>query len=177
MWDELETSIKIYSKGNVFFGEGDKNADIMVVFDHPTQKMNETKQIKASNEYNVLKKIFDFVNIDIETCYHTFLVKYFSTTLVEEAQRKESLKYLLDEIYLVNPKYIICIGEDAFNYLYKYYAKNDTNKLVIDISKCIGKAYDFYGILLIPLYDMSKIKSLSNKQKKEMVEILRRINK
>lgn len=177
MWDELETSIKIYSKGATFFGEGEKESDIMVVFDHPTEKMNETKQIKASNEYNVLKKILDFVNIDIDKCYLTFLVKYFSLNLIEESQRKEGLQYLLDEIYLVNPKYVICIGEDVFNFLYKYYTKNDTNKLVIDISKCIGKAYDFYGILLISLYDMSKIKGLSNKQKKEMVEILRRINK
>lgn len=177
MWEELETDIKIYAKGSTIFGEGKKDADIMVLFDHPFEEMQNNKQIKATKEYQILKKIFNYVEIDDNKCYYTFLIKYFSSNLVEENLRKESIKYLLDEIYLVNPKYIICVGEDIFNYLYKYYIKNDTNKLVIDISKCVGKAYDFYGILLIPIYDMFKIKSLSYEDKKKMVEILRRVNK
>lgn len=177
MWDELETGIKIYSKSKPFFGEGNRDADIMVIFDHVTDKMNEINQIKGSQEYNILKKIFDFVKIDVNKCYYTTLIKYYTENIIENIFRKESMEYLLYEIYLVKPKYIICIGEEIFNHLYKYHEKKDTDKLLIDISKCANEVFDFYGILLIPLFDMSKIKNMTNKQKKEMVDILRGINK
>ena len=50
-------------------------------------------------------------------------------------------------------------------------------KLVIDISKCVGNVYDFYGIGLIPIYDMFKVKSLTYNEKKKMADILRGVNK
>lgn len=56
MWEELETGIKIYAKNTPYFGEGNKDADILVVFDHPFEK-----QLVGSENFKVLSNIFNFV--------------------------------------------------------------------------------------------------------------------
>lgn len=178
MWEELETDIKIYAQNVPLFGEGNKNAKILILFDHPTKEMNDVRQIRVGKEYDILKTIFEYVGIDIKDCYYTLLVKYYIPNLIEDSVRKESMKYLLKEIYLVDPDYIICIGEEIFNYIYKYYTKKrEENKLLVDISQSIGNIYELKGMKIVPMYDMYKIKNLKKVEKQKIVDVLKGITK
>lgn len=189
MWEELEIAIKLNKKCNVennksmlFMGQGKiEKPDIMVIFDHPSQDMLEKKSIIDSNEYNILKPIFDYVKIDLNNCYFTTLVKYYNNNIVKDEQRDASMGYLLEEIYLLDPKNILCIGEDLFNYLYKYYTKkNDLynkDKLLVNIHKNVGDMFNFYDIPLIALCEVDKIKKLNRDIKNKLVNSLKGRNK
>lgn len=86
------------------------------------------------------------------------------------------MKYLIEEIYLINPKYIISIGEGLFNFIYRYYM-NDYNLSYVDIRKVIGLPYDFYNIGLLPIPDIEYIKRLPNDNKKILYDSIKELNK
>ncbi len=162
MWEEIEKDIKLYDECNylhldqdAILGIGDKKSNIIIVFDKISHSMKESNSIIRSVEYNKLKIILDFINVDINNCYVTCLNKYYNKMQdISYDDRKYAMSIFLKELYLVNPKYIICVGEDIFNYLYRYYTGKE-NK--VDILKNVGKIFEFYNLNLIPIYDIEYI--------------------
>lgn len=187
MWEDLEIGIKLNDKCNVnkvktpvFMGQGKKeNPEVMVIFDHPTDIMYNQKNIIGTDDYEVLKNIFDYVKINMNDCYFTTLTKYYNKDIIKDSERKACMSFLLEEIFLLNPKNIVCVGEETFNYLYKYFIKENKNedKIIIDIKKNMGNIFNFYDICLIPIVDMKKIKDLNSTLKKKIVESLKERNK
>lgn len=184
MWKELELQIKICDKCNPhglktspIIGEGNKNADIVVVFDSISKSMSDSKSIIFSEECKSLKPILKFVKIDFDNCYFTTLTKYYNKGIIGYEERYSCMKFLLEEIYLVEPKYIVVVGENLFNFIYTYYTNKKTNKKLIDITKNVGSVFDFYGIKLIPIYDMEYISKASNEEKRKLVKVLKEMTK
>lgn len=185
MWEELEIETKLcidnenddnQKISKIFFGEGNKEAKIVVLFEGITEKMLKADSIINSEDINVLKIIFEFTGISLDDCYFTALNKYHKKGIIEESQREDNMRVLLKELYLVNPKYLIVIGQNLFDYIYKYYTKNTSREILVDIGKNVGKIFEFYGMGLIPLYNLQKIHDLKNKDKKVIVELLKGIN-
>ncbi len=182
MWEEIEKDIKLYDECNYLhldqdpiMGIGNKNAKIMVVFDKVTHSMNEKSNILNSIEYEKLKVIFDFVKINIDDCYFTCFNKYYNKMQsIEFKDRKYSMSIFLKEMYLVEPEYIVSVGEDIFNYLYKYYTHKENN---VDILKNVGKIFEFYNKKLIPIYDIEYIGKLNRDKKRELAQVLKEITK
>ncbi|WP_068268210.1 uracil-DNA glycosylase family protein [Caviibacter abscessus] len=184
MWNELELKIKIDIKCNPlksrlepFVGEGNKNADIFVVFDSITKSMSACKSIIPSDECKMLKTIFEFSKINFDDCFFTTLNRYYNPNIIEYEERNTCMKFLLEEIYLVKPKYIVVVGEEIFNFMYMYYTKKKKNKKYVDIVKNVGTVFDFYGIPLIPIYDMSYISKAKLEEKRKLVQVLKEIKK
>lgn len=184
MWNELELQIKIDNKCNPlkskldpFIGEGNKNADILVVFDSITKSMAACKSIKLSDEVKKLKTVLEFSKINFNDCFFTTLNRYYNPNIIEYEERRNCMKFLLEEIYLVKPKYIIAVGENIFNFMYMYYTKKNINKKYVDIIKNVGTIFDFYGINLVPIYDIGYISKAKVEEKRKLVQILREIKK
>ncbi|WP_067141422.1 hypothetical protein [Oceanivirga salmonicida] len=182
MWNEIEKDIKLYEECNYLnidqepvHGIGNEKAKVVIVFDKVTHSMFEKRGILDSFEYEKLKVIFDFAKIDIKECYFTCLNKYYNKMQsIDYDKRKYAMSIFLKEIYLIEPEYIVSIGEDIFNYLYKYYTKKETN---IDILKNVGKIFGFYGKKLVPIYDIEYISKLSKEKKRELIKVLKEITK
>lgn len=182
MWEELEKEIKLYDESNLLkieleplYGVGNRNAKFLFLFDQVTNSMNENKSIKKSNEFDKLSLILDFVKIDINNCYFTCLNKYYNKmNKIDFENRKYDISLFLKELYLIQPEYIVTVGEDVFNVLFTYYTTKN-NK--VDILKNVGKIFDFYGKKLTPIYDMEYVSKINNDKKRELVNILKEINK
>lgn len=182
MWEELEKEIKLYDEVDIlklgtepFLGIGNRNAKILILFDQVTDSMYENKSILKNKQIDKLTIIFDFIGININECYITCLNKYYNKmNKIEDKNRKYAISTFLKEVYLVQPEYIITIGEPVFNYLFRYYTKKEEN---VDILKNVGKIFDFYGKKLVPIYDMEYIPKLKKEDKTKLVKILKEINK
>ena len=108
MWKELELQIKICDKCNPhglktspIIGEGNKNADIVVVFDSISKSMSDSKSIIFSEECKSLKPILKFVKIDFDNCYFTTLTKYYNKEIIGYEERYSCMKFLLEENLMV----------------------------------------------------------------------------
>ncbi|VWL85415.1 hypothetical protein [Oceanivirga miroungae] len=182
MWEELEKEIKLYDECNYLnldvepiLGVGNKKAKFFVLFDSVTDSMNENKDVEKSKEYEKLKVIFNFCEIDLNNCYFTCLDKYYSKNeKIDFEKRKYAMSILLKELFIVKPEYVITIGENILNYIY-YYLTDRKDK--IDILKSVGKIFDINNMKFVPIYDIEHIGKLDKKKKKELVEILKEINK
>lgn len=181
MWEELDEEIKLCidcnpskSKIEHLLGEGNREAKVVVIFDNITESMINSKSILKSEEVKFLDLILNFSNIKKEQCYYTTLVKYYNSSYTMEKERIASIPYLIKELTLINPEYIIVIGENLFDFLFKYYTNSNEK---VDVVKNVGKIFNFYGTMMIPIYDLAYIKNLKPKDKKKMVDILKEINK
>lgn len=184
MWKELELQIKIDSKCNPlrskdspFIGEGNKKANILVVFDNITKSMSNLGSIKLSDEGKMLKTIFEFSKINFDDCFFTTLSRYYNPNIIEYSERHSCIKFLLEEIYMVKPEYIVAVGENIFNFIYMYYTKKKKNKKYVDIIKNVGTIFDFYGMKLIPIYDIGYISKAKVEEKRKLVQVLKEIKK
>lgn len=182
MWDEIyrklssDDKIKVNLKDyKVFMGEGNKNAEIIILLDSVDDDIDNNISLLKSKKFEQIYKILQFSKIDIDRCYFTCLIKS-KVREINDDLRRAYMKYLVEEIYLVNPKYIISIGEGLFNFIYRYYM-NDYNLSYVDIRKVIGLPYDFYNIGLLPIPDIEYIKRLPNDNKKILYDSIKELNK
>lgn len=147
----------------IFMGEGNINADYIIIYEKIDNQLIDNKTIFETKNYEQIAKILDYTKIDKKNCYFTHLIKS-SVKNTDDNIRKKYMKYLLEEIYIVKPKYIYVIGENLLNFIYRYYNKNFKLEF-LDINKIIGNLYEFYGMGLLPIPDIESIKRLDNSKK------------
>lgn len=180
MWEEIEKEIKLYDECNYFnldddaiLGIGNKKAKYLILFDSVTESMYENKGIEKSKEFEKIKLIFNYCEINLDNCYFTCLDKYYTKNeKIDFDKRKFSMSIFLKELFIVKPEYVITIGENVLNYIY-YYMTNKKDK--INILKSVGNIFSIGNINIVPIYDMEHISKLDNKKKKELADIIKEI--
>lgn len=129
----LNNEIKLLSyqlKKNIFHGWGNLNADIILVIDKPTEMFYNTgKDEQATNLIssllsNAAAKLDQ--KFDSSYIYKTFL---FKGKKENDAEIGCYSQLLTTEINIINPKYIICMGQESSNLLIKKDYNLETGRL------------------------------------------------
>ncbi|CAM3180598.1 uracil-DNA glycosylase family protein [Streptobacillus felis] len=183
MWKELEYRIRtldVYRnyKENVEImqGMGNKNANIMLILNDVEKEAFENENILESNKGRVVKNIFNFVGINLDEIYITSLYKLEKSNIIFNSNTTdELLDVLITEIMLVNPKYIITVGEEVFNVLISDSLGKDIKKNNVNINKCVGNIYNYFNKVLVPIYDIQYITKSKKEEKMKIVEVLKLI--
>ena len=89
--------------------------------------------------------------------------------LIEKENIDKCYDFLIGQIALLNPEYIITVGE------------NPTRKLLgteEDIYDMVGKIYDYIGdIKIIPIYNKSYLFKATDREKWQLIKIFEKLNK
>jgi len=146
-----------HSNMEPLFGIGNVNSDVYIIGTNFGFLDNNLNNILKNMVQNVL--MIDFKNI-----YMTNIIKCESNGTNLDNFVNICKDYLIKQIEINKPKYIITIG-DSFNYMM------DNNSQIVDVS---GNIYDFMDSKLIPMLDLNFVyKNPSYKQ--EMFTDLQKI--
>ena len=121
MWDDLKLEIDMCAKCVLekirikpIIGEGSKNADILFVLDSISEEEDNKQKLLADKNGEYFKKFLEYSKIDIEKCYFTTLTKCSShSNLINEDSILKCHEFLIAQIALINPKYVVTVGERA----------------------------------------------------------------
>jgi len=156
------------SRTNVVFGEGDPKADIMFVGEAPGSNEDSTGKPFVGRSGELLTKMIENVLLlRREDVYITNIVKCRPRNNAEPTPTEAHTcqPYLLKQIELIQPKFIVALGATAYHYL----SGDETN-----ISKVRGTIHKQDGYTLIPTYHPSYL--LRNPSaKKDVFEDLKMI--
>lgn len=125
-WDKLEYLCKSCnrcrlsrSRTNVVFGKGNRNARLMFVGEGPGREEDLQGLPFVGRAGQLLDRIMDAAGVNREEVYIANIVKCRPPNnrvpLPEEA--KKCLPYLRNQVYLVKPKIIVCLGATAARYI------------------------------------------------------------
>jgi DNA polymerase len=137
------------SRTNVVFGEGNTNAEIMFVGEAPGSNEDSTGKPFVGRSGELLTKMIEKVLlIHREDVYITNIVKCRPRDNAEPTPTEAHTcqPYLLKQIELIQPKFIVALGATAYHYL----SGDETN-----ISKVRGTIHKQDGYTLIPTYHPS----------------------
>ncbi len=130
---------------NLVFGEGDPDADQMIVGEAPGEEEDRSGRPFVGRAGQLLDKILASVEIDRNDIYLTNIVKFRPpgnrNPHPEEIQASEGI--LLEEIRLVQPQIIATLGNVPTQYFL------DTRD---GITRTHGTWHDWHGITVYPLY-------------------------
>lgn len=182
-WKNAETLDKLYNKihtckkckfgntrKNFVFGSGNSNAQLMLVGEAPGADEDEQGEPFVGRAGQLLTKIIESINFTREEIYIANIVKCRppENKTPAEDEYKDCLPYLLKQINLIKPKFILTLGAVPLKAL----MGNDWQ-----ISKCRGKVYDYNGITLIPTFHPAYLLRNPNAKKDvwEDVKLLRKL--
>lgn len=168
MWNELEIELRLCNKCiNPIIGQGNKDAEILFVMDEISEEENKQKQLLVDKYGEYFKKFLAYSNLDLSRCYFTTLLKCRIENRLPEKQDYDYWKeYLIMQIAIINPKYIITVGENVTKYL--------LNKQE-DIFNLFGNIYDYYGIKVIPLLDKNYLIKAKESEKWKIIRIFEKL--
>jgi DNA polymerase len=121
-WNDLEQICKICKKcdlhidrKNVVFGEGNQQANLIFISEAPGQQEDESGRPYVGKSGLLFDKIIESVGITREEIYLANILKCRPPNnrnpLTEE--REACLPYLRNQIQLIQPKIIVCLGRVA----------------------------------------------------------------
>ena len=177
MWDDLKLEIDMCEKCVLekirikpIIGEGNKNADILFVLDSISEEEDNKQKLFDDKNGEYFKKFLEYSKIDMERCYFTTLTKCSSHgNLINEDSILKCHEFLIAQIALINPKYIVTVGERPTRFLLQ-------NTIKEDIRNLVGQMYDFYGeIKIVPIYDISYLFKATDKEKWKLIKILEKL--
>jgi len=108
------------SRNKTVFGEGNINADIILIGDMPLEMEDKVGKISLGRSGAMLTAMIEKVlKIPRSQVYITNLLKCHSsaTKQAHETQFHTCKAYLFKEVELIKPKIIITLGEEAYHYL------------------------------------------------------------
>ncbi len=164
-------SAEVTSRTNDIFhfllGEGNYDADVMVVGYMPSAKEEEYAQNILEDDRDKLLKVLEPLGLSIDDVYMTYLMKYrpyrindkgrIVSRSPEEEELEFFLPYLEKEISLINPKLIITLGNEALRWMTgDKTVKIDTDEDMLFVTGILGKSYKLYPLHLL---SNAKIKS------------------
>ncbi len=130
---------------NLVFGEGDPDADLMIVGEAPGEEEDRSGRPFVGRAGQLLDKILASVEIDRNDIYLTNIVKFRPPAnrnpRPEEIQASEGI--LLEEIRLVQPQIIATLGNVPTQYFL------DTRD---GITRTHGAWHDWHGVTVYPLF-------------------------
>ena len=172
----LDTYISYRGKGKSILSEGNENAEIMIILNDIKEEALLSGEILNSEEGKKLKDILNFIGIKLSDVYLTSLYKLDKGYINIGYNTIDGLLDILHtEILLVNPKYIISVGQEVFNVLVSDNLNLDMSKSNVDVYNSVGKIFKYNNMALIPIYDLSYITRAKKEEKSKIVEVLRSI--
>ena len=155
---------------NPIIGKGNKKAKILFVLENISEKEDLKKELLIDKKGEYFKKFLEYSNIDLTKCYFTTLTKCSSHgENIENNCIKRCKDYMITQIALLNPEYIVTVGEVVT----KNFIKSNE-----EIKNMIGKIYGYKGkIKIVPIYDTSYLLKASDKEKWIVIRILEELNK
>ncbi|OGU61692.1 MAG: uracil-DNA glycosylase [Ignavibacteria bacterium GWF2_33_9] len=133
------------TRNKFVFGVGNPNADIMVIGEGPGSDEDQQGEPFVGRAGQLLTKILSAINLERDDVFIANVVKCRppGNKTPTESDFKECLPYLLKQIEIIKPKFILTLGAvPLLALLGKDYK----------ISKDRGKVIDYNGIKLIPTY-------------------------
>lgn len=133
------------TRQNLVFGEGNPNAEIMVIGEGPGADEDAKGEPFVGRAGQLLTKILGAINLKREDVFIANVVKCRppGNKTPTETEFSDCLPYLLKQIEIINPKFILTLGAVPLLALFgKEY----------QISKHRGKILDYKGIKVIPTY-------------------------
>lgn len=177
MWENLEVEVDICERcklgkkyGNIrIVGQGNQEAEIFFLLDEINRKEAEKRLLLEDENGKLLKKFFEYSNLNIDRCYFTTLTKCYKTDNIIEEKDIEMCRNFLDtQIALVNPKCIISVGEKPTKALIK--------DQKVDMKKMFGEEYSYFGTPVIPIYDIDYfLNKTTDKEKWKIANIFAKI--
>lgn len=138
-------------------GEGNYDANVMVIGFLPSAKEEEYGQNILEDDRDKLLKVLSPLGLSVDDVYITYLMKYRpyrvndKGRIVSRSPQEEELEffmpYLEKEISLINPKLIITLGNDALRWLIgDKSVKVDTDEDLLYVTGILGKSYKLYPL-------------------------------
>ena len=121
-WNTLEESCRnckdcalCQGRTNVVFGVGNRNADIMFVGEGPGAQEDLQGEPFVGPAGKLLDDMLSIIDLDREKCYIANIVKCRppGNRDPREEEQDACVGYLWDQIALVKPKIIVCLGRIA----------------------------------------------------------------
>lgn len=163
-WEELEEAIKDCKKcklctnrTNIVLGEGNKNADIMLIGEGPGADEDRLARPFVGKAGQLMDKAFEGLGINRNDLYIANIVKCRppSNRVPEEDEAEACLDYLRNQVLLVKPKIIVLLGSTALkNILGKEYS----------ITTSRGKWIEKKGIMYMPTWHPAALLRDENKK-------------
>ena len=121
-WNSLEKSSQnctacalCQRRTNVVFGVGNRNADIMLIGEGPGEQEDLQGEPFVGAAGKLLDDMLSIIDLDREKCYIANIVKCRppGNRDPKEEEQDACVGYLWDQIALVRPKIIVCLGRIA----------------------------------------------------------------
>lgn len=121
-WDELEQQCHSCKKcqlcetrHNVVFGVGNKNADIMLIGEGPGEQEDLQGVPFVGAAGKLLDDMMSIIDLNRENCYIANIVKCRppKNRDPQEAEQNACIDYLRNQVALIQPKIIVCLGRIA----------------------------------------------------------------
>lgn len=176
MWNELKMEINLCNnctlskiRKNAIIGEGNKKGKILFLMDNISLVEDKKGKLLVDKKGEYFKKFLEYSKLDLSKCYFTTLTKCSNNDeLISDKYINNCFDYLIGQIALINPKFIITVGEIP------------TKKILNiddDIHNMVGKVYDYIGgIKVIPIYNKSYLFKASDKEKWNLIKIFEELN-
>ncbi|MBC8385332.1 MAG: uracil-DNA glycosylase [Candidatus Cloacimonetes bacterium] len=139
------------TRTNVIFGEGNKDADIMLIAQAPGELEDKENKMFIGPSGKVLDKLLENAGISRKEIYITNLIKCNLPQNRRPKQREISAcsGYLDEEIVEVDPKILAPLGYYATKYLFAKYELNPFTKN--EFPTKIGKSFPVKNRIIFPL--------------------------
>ena len=151
---------------NFITGRGNKDADVMIVFDSPFINDLQSQSIASSKEYNdYLNNYLGKIGLSLDTTYVTCFCKCFISDKSKKPTKVMKKKcfdlYLDNEIRTVKPKVIIIIGKMITQWLIP--AVNNR----FPLKQVVGQKFynPDYKCNIVPIYDMFYLSNFTSRSK------------
>lgn len=121
-WDTLENTCKNCTacslsqrRTNVVFGVGNRNADILFVGEGPGEQEDLRGEPFVGAAGKLLDDMLSIIDLNREQCYIANIVKCRppGNRDPKEEEQDACIGYLWDQIALIRPKIIVCLGRIA----------------------------------------------------------------
>ena len=121
-WEELERSCSscescglCANRTNVVFGVGDRNAEIMFIGEGPGEQEDLKGEPFVGPAGQLLDDMLSIIDIDRTNCYIANIVKCRppQNRDPEEGEQDACIGFLRNQVALIRPKIIVCLGRIA----------------------------------------------------------------
>lgn len=121
-WDNLEATCKncekcalCQTRSNVVFGVGPKNADIMFVGEGPGEQEDLQGEPFVGAAGKLLDEMLSIIDLGRHNCYIANIVKCRPPRNRDPLEEEQAacIDYLRNQVALIRPKIIVCLGRVA----------------------------------------------------------------
>ena len=136
---------------NALTGEGNKNADIMLIAQAPGELEDKANKMFIGPSGKMLDKLLQHAQISRDEIYMTNLIKCNlpQNRRPKQKEIKACSKYLDMEIAKIDPKILVPLGYYATKYLFEKYSLGEFTKK--EFPKLIGNKFSVENLIIYPL--------------------------